>query len=76
MSKSPRCLYNDSLDAFLDKEDKFIFGVLCDAYHGDTLTTSREAWLTEIQILQRALLPWKESDAHIIFEYDIDDLKK
>lgn len=76
MSKSPRCLYNDSLDAFLDKEDKFIFGVLCDAYHGDTLTTSREAWLTEIQILQRALLPWKESDAHIIFEYDIPRLGK
>ena len=76
MSKSPRCLYNDSLDAFLDKEDKFIFGVLCDAYHGDTLTTSREAWLTEIQILQRELQPWKESDAHIILEYNIPRLGK
>jgi len=31
---------------------------------------------SEIQILQNALLPWKESDAHVIFEYDIPRLGK
>lgn len=76
MSKSPRSLYSDNLNAFLEREDKSIFGVLCDAYHGDALTTSREAWLSEIQILQNALLPWNDSDAHIIFEYDIPRLGK
>ena len=76
MNKSPRCLYNDTLTAFLEKEDKLVFGVICDAYHGDTLTTSREAWLSEIQILQKALLQWKDPDAQIIFEYDIPRLGK
>ena len=47
MSKSPRSLYSDNLNAFLEREDKSIFGVLCDAYHGDALTTSREAWRSE-----------------------------
>ncbi len=76
MSKSPRCLYHSTLDSFLEKEKEFILGVLCDRYHGDALTTTREAWIKEIEILQTALLHWKESDGRIIFEYDIPRLGK
>lgn len=76
MSKSPRCLYHSTLDSFLEKEKEFILGVLCDRYHGDALTTTREAWIKEIEILQTALLPWKGSDGRIIFEYDIPRLGK
>ena len=76
MSKSPRCLYDSNLDSFLAKDKASIFGILCENYHGDALTTTREAWSKEIEILQEALLPWKGSDGHIIFEYDIPRLGK
>ena len=52
-------------------EKQAIFGELCDRYHGDALTTTREAWLSEIDIMQRVLMPWKETDARIVFEYDM-----
>lgn len=76
MGNNPRCLYENSITSFLVKEDKSIFGELCDKYHGDTLTTSREAWLSEIQILQESLLPWQNAEGQIIFEYDIPRLGK
>ncbi len=76
MNSETRCLFNSDLDSFLVKEKEAIFGVLCDRYHGDALTTSREAWIGEIEILQRELLYWKDYDAQIIFEYDIPRLGK
>lgn len=76
MRKSSRCLFDSNLKTFLEKEQKTIFGELCDKYHGDALTTTREAWLKEIEILQKVLIPWKESDGRIIFEYDIPRLGK
>lgn len=76
MRKSSRCLFDSNLKTFLEKEQKTIFGELCDKYHGDALTTTREAWLKEIEILQKVLTPWKESDGRIIFEYDIPRLGK
>lgn len=74
--KSPRCLYDNDMDSFLDKEKESVFGLLCDRYHGDALTTTREAWIAEIDILQRVLLPWKNSGGRIVFEYDIPRLGK
>lgn len=50
--------------------------MLCDSYHGDALTTSREAWMKEIEIMQQILLPWEDSDGRVIFEYDIPRLGK
>ena len=76
MRKSSRCLFDSDLKTFLEKEQKTIFGELCDKYHGDALTTTREAWLKEIEILQNVLISWKESDGRIIFEYDIPRLGK
>lgn len=76
MLKNPRCLYESSIDNFIAIDRDTIFGKLCEGYHGDTLTTTREAWLYEIEILQNQLLSWKDSNGQIIFEYDIPRLGK
>ena len=59
MRKSSRCLFDSDLKTFIEKEQKTIFGELCDKYHGDALTTTREAWLKEIEILQKVLIHGK-----------------
>ena len=76
MAHIQRCLYDDNIRSFIDREDKAVLGCLCERYHGDALTTTREAWQREIEVLQTALLPWRESDGKIIFEYDIPRLGK
>lgn len=76
MNKSPRCLYNNSLVAFEAADENSIFGSLCDQYHGDALTTTREAWRAEISILKQVLAPYQNEDGQIIFEYDIPRLGK
>lgn len=76
MTHIQRCLYDDDIRSFIDREDKAVLGCLCERYHGDAITTTREAWQKEIEVLQTALLPWKESDGKIIFEYDIPRLGK
>lgn len=76
MAKSTRCLYDSSINDFLGREKESMLGILCDNYHGDALTTTREAWKKEIEVLQRDLVPWNYSDAHIVFEYDIPRLGK
>ena len=76
MVKSPRCLYDSTIDAFLEKEGKEILGILCENFHGAALTTTIEAWSGEIQILQQSLSSWKGYDGSIVFEYDIPRLGK
>ncbi len=76
MNNRERCLYNSSINTFLSKDLESIFGSLCDNYHGDALTTTREAWIGEIDILKCELSQWQNSDAQIIFEYDIPRLGK
>ena len=76
MGNSPRCLFESDIYSFLIKDKDSVFGILCERYHGDALTTTREAWIREIEILQEALMPWKESDGHIVLEYDIPRLGK
>jgi len=76
MEKKPRCLYDNDILTFLLQEKKSVFGVLCEGYHGDALTTTREAWLGELEILHISLKPWKHSDGRVIFEYDIPRLGK
>ena len=51
MRKNPRCLYNSDFVSFLNKDTESIFGTLCNNYHGDALTTTREAWKKEIEIM-------------------------
>ena len=76
MGSSPRCLYDSSIEAFLAKNRESIFGILCDKYHGDALTSTREAWINEIDILRKTLNESKNIEGHIIFEYDIPRLGK
>ena len=76
MGKSQRCLYNSDISTFLKKDTEYIFGILCDNYHGDALTTSREAWMKEIELFKTVLIPWESSDGRIVFEYDIPRLGK
>ena len=76
MKKSPRCLYQNGVDSFICEDENAIFGVLCDQYHGEALTTTREAWRAEISILKQALAPFAGKDGRIIFEYDIPRLGK
>lgn len=72
-----RCLYNSSFKEFLELNESLILGTLCDRYHGEALTTTREAWKTEITILKQILPNFSVSDnGKVIFEYDIPRLGK
>ena len=76
MSNHPRCLYENSFMAFLNDAEMTILGQLCDHYHGDVLTTSREAWKAEIEIMKNLLSQFEDRNGHIVFEYDIPRIGK
>ena len=76
MKKNPRCLYESDIKNFINKDSESVLGTLCDNYHGNAQTTTIEAWMGEIKLLQKVLMPWKESDGRIVFEYDIPRLGK
>ncbi|MBQ3369754.1 MAG: DUF2075 domain-containing protein [Mogibacterium sp.] len=76
MGNNPRCLYNNSIIGFLGDSELSILGALCDHYNGVALTTTREAWKGEIDIMKEALSSCGETDGHIVFEYDIPRLGK
>lgn len=76
MGNSPRCLYVSDIASFLDECKESVFGFICDSYHGDVPTTSREAWMKEIEIMQMVLQPWRTTGGRIVFEYDIPRLGK
>lgn len=71
-----RCLYNGNFDEFLKTDDDLIFGKLCDNYHGEALTTTREAWKSEITAMKSILSQFLDKKGKIIFEYDIPRLGK
>lgn len=71
-----RCLYIATIKEFLNQERLSVLGTLHNNYHGDALTTTDEAWMGEIDILQQVLVPWKEENAQVIFEYEIPRLNK
>ena len=71
-----RCLYNASFEEFIKADDNSIFGTLCDNYHGQALTTTREAWKGEISIMKGIVQQHSTRDGRIIFEYDIPRLGK
>lgn len=75
-NKSNRCLYRADFNSFIESDPYSILGCIHDAFHGMTLTTTDEAWIGEIDLLQKVLLPWKNEEAEVIFEYDIPRLGK
>ncbi len=76
MNNNPRCLYNNDFIGFIAESEVSIFGKLCDNYHGEALTTTREAWKGEIVIMQNVLSRLQDKNGSIIFEYDIPRLGK
>lgn len=76
MNNNPRCLYNNSFTGFLKETESSVLGLLCDNYHGDAQTTTREAWKGEISIMRDTLTRLVDQDGRIIFEYDIPRLGK
>ncbi len=75
MNESTRCLYHKSFESFLYESEETVLGILCKNYHGETPTTTREAWIGEIAIMQSILRQLAENGT-IIFEYDIPRLGK
>ena len=73
---SNRCLYAAMFGEFLSKEPLAVLGALHNNYHGDALTTTDEAWMGEIELMQQVLEPWREEQGQIVFEYDIPRLGK
>ena len=49
-----RCLYNSDFATFLDTDSASIYRILDDNYHGEALTTTRDAWKAEIDIICRS----------------------
>lgn len=76
IKRSNRCLFHAGFKEFIEADQFSILGRIHDAFHGQALTTTDEAWLGEIRLLQQALCPWKDEEAEIIFEYDIPRLGK
>lgn len=71
-----RCLYNASFCEFLQQDPLTVLGTLHNNYHGDALTTTDEAWMGEIMLMQKVLKPWEDENGQIVFEYDIPRLGK
>lgn len=71
-----RCLYSASFHEFINTSSLEVLGVLTSNSHGVDLTTTREAWQMEIDILQQVLQLWVNEDAEILFEYNIPRLGK
>ncbi len=76
MNNNNRCLYQNSFGGFLEESDNLIFGIINDKYHGDTRSTTREAWKDEITIMKDVVSRFDGTDGRIIFEYDIPRLAK
>ena len=57
-------------------DSRVVLGELCENYHGEALTTTREAWSAEISIMKSALSSFSCANGKIIFEYDIPRLGK
>ena len=76
MKKSPRCLFNSYFEKFLSLDTSAILGTLCDNYHGTALTTTIEAWKSEIGILKNLVSKLNDDRGQIVFEYDIPRLGK
>ena len=72
----PRCLYNSDLATFLYTDSASIYRILDDNYHGEALTTTRDAWKAEIDIMKNVVSSLNNTDGQIIFEYDIPRLGK
>lgn len=68
-----RYYYSDEIAAFLDKPPKSILGSLVASNEYPLEMTQRDAWLSQIEILKRVLLPHRDH-GRIYFEFSIPRL--
>lgn len=50
-----RCLYNSDFATFSNTDSASIYRILDDNYHGEALTTTRDAWKAEIDIMKNVV---------------------
>ncbi len=70
-NNNPRCLYDNIFIDFIQENETSILGKLCDRYHGDAKTTTRDAWKGKIAVMQSVLSQLSDKNGRIVFEYDI-----
>lgn len=71
-----RYFYKSTISDFINSSVDTIFGQLSRSDELDTAATQKYAWEQEIEILQKALLPYVDENAWILFEYSIPRLGK
>ncbi len=71
-----RFFYRSNLSSFVNDSSDVIFGKISRFDEGDTVKEQKYAWAEEIDIMQQVLLPWKNENGEIIFEYSIPRLGK
>lgn len=76
MKNSNRCLFATDFSDFTDKNIFSILGELEHNYHGNLISSSRDAWYDEIKILKETINPYKNENGKIVFEYSIPRLGK
>ena len=71
-----RYFYRSELSIFVQDSADDIFGKIARNDEGDSVAEQKYAWSEEIEIMQQVLLPWKDENGEIIFEYSIPRLGK
>ena len=71
-----RFLYCDDIKDFLNKDVQSILGIMTSNSHGVLMTTTRESWESEINVMKSNLQSINGINGQIIFEYDIPRLGK
>ena len=71
-----RCLFDSDFQAFANASQDSILGIFNRKRHGMALTTTEEAWESEIAIMNDVLSSLAPKNGRIIFEYDIPRLGK
>ena len=71
-----RYFYKSSISDFLNTPVDTIFGQMSRADEMDSAATQKYAWEQEIEIMKKTLVPYKNEEAYILFEYTIPRLGK
>lgn len=71
-----RYFYKSSFTNFINNSFDSIFGAISSSDEGDSVRDQKDAWSEEIVIMKEVLLPWKDENGEIIFEYSIPRLGK
>ena len=76
MKNNPHCLFESDFETFLKSDTDAILGKLNNNYHGNLLTTTRDSWKEEVEVMKNTLSNFQNEEGTIIFEYDIPRLPK